>query len=49
MGVSGVIFLVDFFLSFLSGFFFVLIQPHLIVVFVESVYVCLGLVACSAD
>ena len=40
MGVSGVIFLVD---------FFVLIQPHLIVVFVESVHVCLGLVACSAD
>ena len=49
MGVSGVIFLVDFFCLFSLDFFFVLIQPHLIVVFVESVYVCLGLVACSAD
>jgi len=48
VGVSGVIFLVDFFCLF-SLDFFVLIQPHLIVVFVESVYVCLGLVACSAD
>ena len=48
MGVSGVIFLVDFFVFSLWNFF-VLIQPHLIVVFVESVYVCLGLVACNAD
>ena len=48
MGVSGVIFLVDFFCLF-SLEFFCLDPTHLIVVFVESVYVCLGLVVCSAD